>query len=59
MSLLSQSLYEKNIGPKPAINWEIVNKAFTYDKGGRYVVLCHSETIVILRTHKNVGYLNQ
>ena len=50
---------EKNLGPKPDINWEILTKAFTYNKGGRYCDLCLSEALTILDTHKNVGSLNQ
>ena len=50
---------DKNIVFKPAINVEIVTKAFTYNTGGRYCDLCLSETLPILRNHKNVGSLNQ
>ena len=56
---LSKHIWKKNLGPKPDINWEILTKAFTYNKGGRYCDLCLSEALTILDTHKNVGSLNQ
>ena len=56
---LSQLIWSENLGPKPTINWDIITRAFTYNKGGRYCDLCLSEALAISRNLRNAGSLNK
>ena len=58
MLLFSLAIGGQKIGPKAAIKLDIVTKAFTYNKGGKYCNICISEALVIFLNQKNVYSLH-
>ena len=55
---LSQHVWDNKLGTEPRLNWDIVDRAPAYNKGGRHCSLCLTEKLHIMLQSKDKEYIS-